>query len=113
MARNILKRAVALQVPGIVLEFELLPAMTENPEWGAEITAILHRHLRDAPREIGAEVCTPRDSHRYSRSGKAAPAPHRPGLGEAQSGRSSSAATRVPTSCRSNPWAARRFTTRL
>ncbi len=45
MARNILKRAVALRVPGIVLEFELLPAMTERPEWGAEITALLHRHL--------------------------------------------------------------------
>jgi len=31
-----------------VLEFELLPAMTEQPEWGAEITALLHRHLRAA-----------------------------------------------------------------
>src|SRR6266496_5290532 len=34
MAKHILKRAVALQAPGIVLEFELLPAMTEIPEWG-------------------------------------------------------------------------------
>lgn len=48
MARNILRRAVALQVPGLVLEFELLPAMTETPEWGAEITALLRRHLREA-----------------------------------------------------------------
>jgi len=48
MAGNILKRAVALRVPGIVLEFELLPAMTETPEWGAEITALLHRHLAGA-----------------------------------------------------------------
>lgn len=45
MAAQILRRAVALAVPGIVLEFELLPAMTERPEWGAEITAILKRHL--------------------------------------------------------------------
>ena len=45
MAAKILKRAVALQAPGVVLEFELLPAMTENPEWGAAITALLHRHL--------------------------------------------------------------------
>ena len=45
MARSILRRALALKVPGIVLEFELLPAMTETPEWGAEITALLHRHL--------------------------------------------------------------------
>jgi len=45
MAAQILRRAAALAVPGIVLEFELLPAMTEQPEWGAEITAILKRHL--------------------------------------------------------------------
>jgi len=45
MAEHILRRAVALSVPGIVLEFELLPAMTERPEWGAEIAAILKRHL--------------------------------------------------------------------
>jgi methanol--5-hydroxybenzimidazolylcobamide Co-methyltransferase len=45
MAGHILRRAVALGVPGIVLEFELLPAMTDRPEWGAEITAVLKRHL--------------------------------------------------------------------
>jgi methanol--5-hydroxybenzimidazolylcobamide Co-methyltransferase len=39
---------VALRVPGIVLEFELLPAMTETPEFGAEITALLHGSLRAA-----------------------------------------------------------------
>lgn len=48
MATAILKRAVALQVPGIVLEFELLPAMTEQAEWGAEITVSLKRHLEHA-----------------------------------------------------------------
>ncbi len=53
MAANILKRAVSLQVPGIVLEFELLPAMTETPEWGAEITALLHGHLRKAHEKFG------------------------------------------------------------
>ncbi|MGE5570633.1 MAG: methyltransferase MtaB domain-containing protein [Rhodospirillales bacterium] len=53
MARNILKRAVSLQAPGIVLEFELLPPMTERPEWGAEITALLHRHLAAAHAKSG------------------------------------------------------------
>jgi methanol--5-hydroxybenzimidazolylcobamide Co-methyltransferase len=48
MAENILSRAVALQAPGIVLEFELLPPMTENPAWGAKLTALLHRHLKEA-----------------------------------------------------------------
>jgi methanol--5-hydroxybenzimidazolylcobamide Co-methyltransferase len=47
MAEQILRRAVALATPGIVLEFELLPPMTERPEWGAEITALLKRRLRD------------------------------------------------------------------
>ncbi len=53
MARNILRRALSLQVPGLVLEFELLPAMTETPEWGAEITAILRRHLEEAHSKHG------------------------------------------------------------
>ena len=53
MARNILKRTVTLKVPGLVLEFELLPAMTENPRWGGEITAILKRHLRAAYDQSG------------------------------------------------------------
>jgi methanol--5-hydroxybenzimidazolylcobamide Co-methyltransferase len=48
MAEQILRRAVALSTPGIVLEFELLPAMTERPEWGAEITALLKRCLTTA-----------------------------------------------------------------
>ncbi len=45
MAEQILRRAASLEVPGIVLEFELLPPMTERPEWGAELTALLKRHL--------------------------------------------------------------------
>ena len=53
MADNILKRAVALAAPGIILEFELLPPMTENPEWGAELTALLHGHLLDAREKSG------------------------------------------------------------
>jgi methanol--5-hydroxybenzimidazolylcobamide Co-methyltransferase len=64
MGRNIVKRAVALQVPGIVLEFELLPAMTETPSWGAEITRILHNHLRNAHERSGLKCAlrvTPTD----------------------------------------------------
>jgi methanol--5-hydroxybenzimidazolylcobamide Co-methyltransferase len=64
MARNILKRAVALQLPGVVLEFELLPAMTETPEWGAEITALLARHLRATHEKHGLKCAlrvTPTD----------------------------------------------------
>ncbi|MHB1459916.1 MAG: methyltransferase MtaB domain-containing protein [Armatimonadota bacterium] len=38
-------RAVALHSEGIVVEFELLPPMTHNPEWGARVTAILRKTL--------------------------------------------------------------------
>jgi len=48
IAEGVVKRALALKVPGIVLEFELLPPMTDRPAWGAEITAILRRHLEEA-----------------------------------------------------------------
>jgi len=34
-------RAVALEVPALVVEFETLPPMTVHPEWGAEITRLL------------------------------------------------------------------------
>jgi methanol--5-hydroxybenzimidazolylcobamide Co-methyltransferase len=50
---GVVKRALALKVPGIVLEFELLPPMTDRPEWGAEITAILRRHLARAHAAYG------------------------------------------------------------
>lgn len=36
-----LQRAVELEAPGMVVEFETLPPMTENPDWGIEITSIL------------------------------------------------------------------------
>ncbi len=64
MATNILKRAVAMKVPGIVLEFEQLPQMTDKPEWGAEITALLERHLKENYEKYGLKGacrCTPAD----------------------------------------------------
>lgn len=39
------QRATALHLPGLVVEFEQLPAMTEHPQWGAELTALLRTHL--------------------------------------------------------------------
>jgi len=48
MAAAIIRRALALRAPGLVLEFELLPALTDTPEWGAEITALLLNRLKTA-----------------------------------------------------------------
>jgi len=53
IAKGVIRRAHALKTPGIVLEFELLPAMTETPEWGAEITALLHESLESAHQHLG------------------------------------------------------------
>ena len=53
MSAAIIRRAVALRAPGLVLEFELLPAMTDTPEWGAEITALLVSRLKTAWNDHG------------------------------------------------------------
>lgn len=38
---GVLQRAVELEAPGLVVEFETLPPMTENPAWAVELTHIL------------------------------------------------------------------------
>jgi methanol--5-hydroxybenzimidazolylcobamide Co-methyltransferase len=48
----VVKAARRLALPGLVLEFELLPPMTETPAWGAEITSILHSALEQAHRSL-------------------------------------------------------------
>ena len=53
IAKDILRRAAHLYAPGIVLEFELLPPMTEHPEWGAELTRILKSHMIEAHEKWG------------------------------------------------------------
>ena len=38
---GVCKRAVDLAAPGLVVEFELLPPMTEHPEWGEQVVAFV------------------------------------------------------------------------
>jgi methanol---5-hydroxybenzimidazolylcobamide Co-methyltransferase len=70
MTDEALERAVALGVPGMVLELELLPELTREPEWGAEITAILRERL-DAHRSshglVSALRVTPSDMRDFVR----------------------------------------------
>jgi methanol---5-hydroxybenzimidazolylcobamide Co-methyltransferase len=47
------RAAKRLKLPGLMIEFELLPPMTEHPSWGAEITALLHEHLKRAHSDFG------------------------------------------------------------
>lgn len=63
-------RAVELQVPGLVVEFELLPEMTRMPEWGAEITAILRQTLDRYAQSDGLKSAlrvTPNDIREFER----------------------------------------------
>jgi methanol---5-hydroxybenzimidazolylcobamide Co-methyltransferase len=45
---EVTERAVALEVPGLLVEFETLPPMTTNPAWGLEVTRILADRLRES-----------------------------------------------------------------
>jgi methanol--5-hydroxybenzimidazolylcobamide Co-methyltransferase len=45
MMENILARTKVLNAPGLVVEFEQLPPMTDTPEWGAEITQLIKIEL--------------------------------------------------------------------
>ena len=63
-------RAVALELPGLVVEFELLPALTEEPRWGAEVTAILREALdryHDRDGLVSALRVTPNDLREFVR----------------------------------------------
>jgi methanol---5-hydroxybenzimidazolylcobamide Co-methyltransferase len=46
MIDGVCQRAVELEVPGLLVEFEALPEMTTRPEWGLEITRVLAEALR-------------------------------------------------------------------
>ena len=73
IGRQVLARAARLKSPGLVLEFELLPAMTERPEWGAEITRILKTAFGGGKSKERAAVRPARDADRHPREGQAPP----------------------------------------
>ena len=58
------RRADDLNTPGLVVEFELLPPITIEPEWGAEVTKLLRARLDLLQSEHQVKV-GPRDSQRY------------------------------------------------
>jgi methanol--5-hydroxybenzimidazolylcobamide Co-methyltransferase len=64
------QRAVELQTPALVVEFELLPELTRFPQWGAEVTAILREHLTKAEATHGIRTAlrvTPNDIREFDR----------------------------------------------
>jgi methanol--5-hydroxybenzimidazolylcobamide Co-methyltransferase len=68
--QNACQRAVELEVPGLLVEFETLPPMTLRPDWGAEITSILANALskfRDQHGLPSALRLTPNDNRDHER----------------------------------------------
>jgi len=64
------KRAVELNAPGLVVEFELLPDLTLVPEWGAEVTRILKDVLLETEAKHGLKTAlrvTPNDIREFTR----------------------------------------------
>ncbi len=65
-----LQRAVELEAPGLVVEFETLPPMTENPAWGIELTRILLDGMENAYAKHGLKSVlriTPNDTREMVR----------------------------------------------
>lgn len=67
---NATKRAVELETPGLVVEFETLPPMTENPQWGIDCTKVLVDGLEEAWARHGLKSVlriTPNDTREMDR----------------------------------------------
>ncbi len=68
--RGALQRAVELEAPGLIVEFETLPPMTEHPAWGIELTDILHEAMAAAHAKSGLKSVlriTPNDTREMVR----------------------------------------------
>ena len=65
-----LQRAVELEATGLVVEFETLPPMTENPAWAIELTRILVDAMKAAEAKHGLKSAlriTPNDTREMER----------------------------------------------
>lgn len=65
---GVAKRSVELEVPGLLVEFETLPAMTNRPQWGREIVEILSTTLREYHEKYGLKNAlrfTPNDTRDF------------------------------------------------
>ncbi|MCC5839687.1 MAG: hypothetical protein JJT96_06135 [Opitutales bacterium] len=65
-----LRRAAELEVPGVVVEFETLPPMTEHPDWGMAIVDILLNGMAEEADRSGLKSVlrmTPNDNREFER----------------------------------------------
>lgn len=67
---GVLKKAHELHAPGLIIEFETLPDMTEHPEWGIEIHKLLRDNMFEFEAKYGLKSAmrmTPNDLREMSR----------------------------------------------
>jgi methanol--5-hydroxybenzimidazolylcobamide Co-methyltransferase len=65
-----LHRAAELEAPGVVIEFETLPPMTEHPAWGLDIAKILLEGMKSEKDRSGLKSVlrmTPNDNREFER----------------------------------------------
>ncbi|WP_404425195.1 methyltransferase MtaB domain-containing protein [Nibricoccus sp. IMCC34717] len=65
-----LERASDLEAPGVVIEFETLPPMTEYPKWGLEVLEVLLEGMRREAARTGLKSVlrmTPNDNREFER----------------------------------------------
>lgn len=70
MIGGVLQRAVDLDTSGLMVEFETVPDMTLNPEWGLEICRLLADALAECHAKHGLKCAlrfTPNDTREFSR----------------------------------------------
>ncbi|WP_428940770.1 methyltransferase MtaB domain-containing protein [Fontivita pretiosa] len=70
MIRGALARAVELEPPGLVVEFETLPPMTQTPQWGIDVTRVLLEAMQEARDKHGLKSVlriTPNDTREFER----------------------------------------------
>ncbi len=64
MIHGVCKRAVELYAPGIIVEVELLPDMTANPQWGIEVCKVVREVMHEYESKYGLKSAmrvTPND----------------------------------------------------
>ena len=65
-----LRRAADLEAPGVVIEFETLPPMTEHPQWGLDIAKVLLEGMAREKDRSGLKSVlrmTPNDNREFER----------------------------------------------
>jgi methanol--5-hydroxybenzimidazolylcobamide Co-methyltransferase len=70
MITGALARAVELEPPGLVVEFETLPPMTQVPQWGIDVTRILVDEMEECHGKHGLRTAlriTPNDTREFER----------------------------------------------